>query len=437
LITISLFLSIPKFFNYEKKENIIKKFLLENYKLELVNNNQIKFNVLPFPHILFKDVDLKIRNESIGFTTQDFKIFLNIENIYNYNNFNVKKIVLLNNKGTIDINRVDDLYAFLKKLNNKISIKDFNLNLEKDENVILKVKKINFSNHGYKKNKIEGEFFNKKFRVLVNDKEKKIKLKILNTGVNAKFNFEEIENENLFLVNSNINILKNYFKLKSKIFNNYIEVYDSNFRNKDFSISFDSLAKINPYFELDNSIYVNKLNKEALENFNLRKIFEKKEIIKKLNSNNKIIFRTKMHYNNFVKTEILQLNLANGKLNFSNKNTIKGGSIDCNGTSLITDEFPRIYFNCIFNIMNKKAFLNVFSILPKTDNEPFKLTVIGSLNLYNKKINFKKITSNKNYNAKEEDMIFFKGAFERILFNEGFFGIFKKNKIKDFLLEII
>ena len=139
----------------------------------------------------------------------------------------------------------------------------------------------------------------------------------------------------------------------------------------------------------------------------------------------------------FVKTEILQLNLANGKLNFSNKNTIKGGSIDCNGTSLITDEFPRIYFNCIFNIMNKKAFLNVFSILPKTDNEPFKLTVIGSLNLYNKKINFKKITSNKNYNAKEEDMIFFKGAFERILFNEGFFGIFKKNKIKDFLLEII
>ena len=131
------------------------------------------------------------------------------------------------------------------------------------------------------------------------------------------------------------------------------------------------------------------------------------------------------------------MNLANGKLDFSNKNIISGGSIDCYGNSLITDEFPRIYFNCIFNILNKKKFLKTFSISRKIDEDSFKLTVIGSLNLYNKKINFKKITSNKNYTAKEEDMIFFKGAFEKILFKEGFFRIFKKNKIKDFLLEII
>ena len=437
LIAISLFLSIPKFFNYEKKENIIKNFLIKNYQLEIVKNNLITFNAFPLPHILFKDVNLKVQNGTTIFTVQNLKIFLNIKSIYNYKNFNVKKIILLNNKATIDINAVGDLYIFFEKLNKKISIQNLNLNLKKEKNVILEVKKINYYNYGYKKNKIEGESFNKKFRVLIYDNSKKLKLKILNTGINAQFNFEEEENKNLFLVNSKINILKNYFKLKLKIFNDYIEVYDSNFRNKDLSISFDSLVKTSPYFEIDNNVYINKFNRDFLENLNLKKFLEKKEIIKKLNSNNKIIFKQKKYYNNFFKPEILNLNLANGKLDFSNKNIISGGSIDCYGNSLITDEFPRIYFNCIFNILNKKKFLKTFSISRKIDEDSFKLTVIGSLNLYNKKINFKKITSNKNYNAKEEDMIFFKGAFERILFNEGFFGIFKKNKIKDFLLEII
>ena len=34
-------------------------------------------------------------------------------------------------------------------------------------------------------------------------------------------------------------------------------------------------------------------------------------------------------------------------------------------------------------------------------------------------------------------MLYFKEKFESILFNEGFFNIFNKNKIKEFILEII
>jgi len=65
------------------------------------------------------------------------------------------------------------------------------------------------------------------------------------------------------------------------------------------------------------------------------------------------------------------------------------------------------------------------------------LNVEGSLNLLNKKINFKKININKSYVANEIDMKYFKETFENILFDGDFFAIFRMNKIKEFLLEVI
>ena len=435
-IAISLFLLIPKFFDYEKKEIIIKSFLIENFNLELINSDLLKYNVFPLPHISFKDAEFKVRNENFFFKTQDLKLFLDIKNIYNYKNLNIKKIYLKNNKVKIEINKIIDLYSFFNNLKSKISIHNLNLSLKKNENIILKIKKVNYSNYGYRKNKIEGESFNKKFKILIYDKKKELKLKILNTGVNAELNFEDIK-KNSILVSSKINILKNYFKLKLNISNNHMEIYESNFRNKDLSISFNSKVKINPYFEIDNNISVKKFNKAFLYNLDLKEIFEKKEILKKLNSKNKIKFNQKRSNNHFLKIDSLNLYLSNGRLNFSNKNIISGGTIDCSGESLVTEDLPRLYFNCTFNILNKEKFFKRFSSIQQYNKDPSIITVVGSINLYNKKINFKKIYDKKNYNAKEEDMIFFKENFEKILFSEDFFSIFKEDKIKDFLLEVI
>ena len=53
------------------------------------------------------------------------------------------------------------------------------------------LKKIYFSNHGYRKNKIIGEVFNKKFKIDLNDNLKEINFKLLNTGISAKLNIFE------------------------------------------------------------------------------------------------------------------------------------------------------------------------------------------------------------------------------------------------------
>ena len=59
---------------------------------------------------------------------------------------------------------------------------------------------------------------------------------------------------------------------------------------------------------------------------------------------------------------------------------------------------------------------------------------MGSLN---KKINFKKINIDNDLVAKDSDIKYFKETFENILFEDGFFNIFKINKIKEFIRAII
>ena len=73
----------------------------------------------------------------------------------------------------------------------KIFFKDLNIRIKYKNNDILDLKKIYFSNHGYRKNKIIGEVFNKKFKIDLNDNLKEINFKLLNTGISAKLNIFE------------------------------------------------------------------------------------------------------------------------------------------------------------------------------------------------------------------------------------------------------
>ena len=60
----------------------------------------------------------------------------------------------------------------------------------------------------------------------------------------------------------------------------------------------------------------------------------------------------------------------------------------------------------------------------------------GSINILNKKINFKKILVNEDYEASNEDLKYFKVIFENIFFDKGFTNILNVKKIKEFISEI-
>jgi len=72
LISIFLFLLIPKFFNYEKKQEIIKEYLVNYYDLELSNYGSIEFNVFPIPNLSIKNINLKVKDKPVFFNTKNF-----------------------------------------------------------------------------------------------------------------------------------------------------------------------------------------------------------------------------------------------------------------------------------------------------------------------------------------------------------------------------
>ena len=65
LIAILLFISIPKFFNYEKKQEILKDYLVNYYDLELIDFRLIEFKVFPLPNLSIEDTNLKVKNKPI------------------------------------------------------------------------------------------------------------------------------------------------------------------------------------------------------------------------------------------------------------------------------------------------------------------------------------------------------------------------------------
>ena len=436
LIAISLFLSIPKFFNYEKKQEFIKEYLINNYGIELVNSYIIKFRVFPFPNLFIENANIKIKKHSINLKSNNITIFLNIKNLYNYKNFKVDKVILSGNVLTIDANRLKDTISYIKNLKKKLNIIALNLNIEKKENTLIQIKDINLANYGYKKYHITGKIFNKKFKAILKDDNQSLNFKLLNTGVKAKFAFTK-NFQNSIEGSSKINLLNNLLKFDFSFDDNELKLIKSNFRNKDISFSLDSLIKFNPFFNINSNIIINDIDKDLLNAIKFENILKNKKIIKKLNSQIKISYKNKSFFSNLIESYASEIDLAYGRLVFSSKIIVDGGELDCDTDLILIEEYPRMNFVCLLNLLDEKRLFRKLSISKKTINKQKQINIEGSLNLINKKVNFKKININDSYKANKEDMKYFKTVFETILYDENFFQIFNKNKIKLFILEII
>ena len=244
----------------------------------------------------------------------------------------------------------------------------------------------------------------------LNKKTKKgtFKSKILNT--NLKFDFE-YDNERL------------------KIFNSY-------FRSKNLSFDNETLITFKPFFEIETNFELEELNSEILKKINFVKLLEIKNIIKKINSKNTIIYKPKKFSKSFIDDLNLKVDLAYGRLNYEKDFLIEKNFFKCEGDLNLSEEYPLLYFDCSTLIKDKKKLLKKFSINIKSSDEVLELKVKGNLNILNKKINFEQISLNEKKFSKE-DLKYFKNSFENILFNKSFLEIFEIKKIKNYILEVI
>ena len=435
-VAMVLFLSIPGFFDYEKRKPVIKNYLYQNYGLKITYMERIEFKALPVPNLEIKNLSTNFFSDDVVIKSKKLTLYPKLLSIYNYDNFSVRKIKLENNNIDTSLKNIKNLSNTIFNLKKKIFLKNLNIVLKNNEDKIFEIKKINYLNYGYKKNIIIGEIFDQKFKIKLDEKLEEVRLNLPNMGVSSKLNIDRYTKDSGLDGLLKGKILKSQFKLNFSYDNKTIEINEFFFRNK--KISFKSEGNLNfiPYFETDLVSRIIDIDTKLLSKLEINRILNSKNFIKKINLKKKIMFKSKTFNNNLIDELNLDMNLAYGRLNILKNFKISSSLFTCENNLNLFEDFPIFYFNCSIDTSDKKKLLKKIKIEYKNKREPFHLEVKGNLNVLNNKVNFEDIKLRSGYKASEDDLKYFKSTFESIIFDQTFIQMFKVSKIKKFILEI-
>ena len=431
-ISIFLFLIVPIFLNHEKKVELIKNHLEENYDFEINDYENIKYKVFPLPRLEFKKTQINFLKSNANFNVNYLKVYPKIFSIYNPNHFEANKIIFKENHANLKTSKFFTFIEQLSKQRKKIFFDGLTLKITKDNKLVIKLENIFYSNFGYKKNYIQGKIFGKKFKAKLEDNLELIEFKLLNSGITNNLELDKKLKKGTFkskIINTNLKFDFEYDDERLKIFNSY-------FRSKNLSFDNETLITLKPFFEIETNFELQEFNNKIFKKFNFDKLIELRNIIKKINSKNTIIYKPKKFSKSFINYLNLKVDLANGRINYEKDFLIEKNFFKCKGNLNLSEEYPLLYFDCSAIINNKKKLLKKFSINIKRSDEVSGLKVKGNLNILNNKINFDHISLNEKKFPKE-DLKYFKNSFENILFDKRFLEIFEIKKIKNFILEVI
>ena len=215
-----------------------------------------------------------------------------------------------------------------------------------------------------------------------------------------------------------------------------LNIYNSYFRNKNLSFNNEATIVYQPFFFSNFIIKIEDFNTKLFKNININQILYSKNLIKKINATNEIIFKPKGLSKNLIDELNLKINLAYGRLVYSQEILNSENKFVCKGDINLLIEYPVLYFDCSIESEDKKKLLKEFAIRYKKKNELLKIDFKGNINIFKNKINFLKIEMNHDYKASKEDLNYFKQLFENILLDKDIFDVFSYKKIKNFILEI-
>ena len=436
IVAIILFLIIPSIFNSEKRSEVFKKYLTKKYDIKISEYESIEYNFFPLPNFEFNNLSINFDSSPAEMRVKKLKIYPKLLNIYNNQNFQSNKIVFNNSEiilGTLDFK------IFIKTLlsqKNKLFFEDLNIRIYDAKSLLGSLENIKFTNFGYKKNIIEGNIFGEKFKTKINNNLDNINFKLHKSGIKIDINFKEKTDKNSINGVFKTKILNTNLKFDFSYDDKSLDIYNSFFRSKNLSFNNNSQIIFDPFLDSKLNFEIVDIDVKIFDKLKLEKLLTYKNILKKINSKNKIKYNSKKFSGSFIDKVDLKFELAYGRLNYSKNFSISDNIFKCKGKINLLEEYPLLFFDCLINSNSKRDLLKKFDIDIKKDNTIFNLSVKGNLNILNEKINFKEISMNNNYKASNEDLNYFKEKFENILLGDRFIKIFNLKRIKKFILEI-
>ena len=371
------YLLIPILYDKNWVQRNIENQLLKDFKIHFSLSSDISYRILPSPHYLIKDSKiLKEVNkiESLA-EIKNLKVFISQKKLFDKEKMLLKHIKIDNANFTLSSN---DLKLLKNSSNNKFSIKKikinksnifFKNNLDEIISVIRVSEVFLFQDEENLLNlfNLKGEAFNipfnfnykKKFDHLDTEEmefiAKKLKLEIFNTH-NFLENNESKGKNIISFFNSKVN--SNY-----KIENDIMIFNSRKSRIKNSRITYNGVLSADPF---DLNLNIN------MDNFDLRKLFDKNLILKELIKTN-LLFNENISIRSLVKIKPNLKNkiFQNVKINFN----IIDGKININKTRLINDKIGLLELeNSNLSYDGERLILNTDIIVDiKKSNELFSL----------------------------------------------------------------
>jgi len=409
------YLSVPTLYNKEALQKDVTDKLMKEFKINFSLSSNIRYLILPSPHILVENVkifDNNLKNPKELSQIKKLRIFISQKNLLDQNDVRLDKILIEDANFLIQ----KKYYGFFDDyLNNqfskkKIIIKNSKFFLKDKNNKtisIFPIKKINlFYDETILANQItaEGKFFKVPFHFKWY-KNFEIKAKSV-TSINLKKLDLKIENESFikdkkYLISNSI-FFRNY-KLYSDIQVNDKSISFNSRETKIVNNNLDYKGEINlDPFDLKLEVNLDKLNLikfltssfDFIKSSKLQFLFNKK-LSAKIDINAKNV-RNKM----FDYSKIL-INFDNGKINLNNSYLVseKIGSLKLYKSKIHTvDEKLTFNGSFNFNVKNQNKFYTTFQI-PKKNRKLLKNIFFDlNVNTYDEKLNINNFRLNNEKN---------------------------------------
>ena len=263
-----IYLSIPVLFNYKSIESLIEKKFYSNFNINLHINGDIKYQLLPKPHLLISDSSLSIdknTEETMSIDIKKLRIFLEANNLYPKSNLNFEKFEINENNFLIKTKE----YIVLRNFFNNSTSKPFHIKKSKifildsqgETLIISPIEKIIFNTSkkdNFKKLNFNGSIFDlnfkstwkKEFHSKLNS-QIQIDFKEPNISIKNKLKYNNISD---FKGSTFINFLNQNIEINYKLKNNLIFLKSPESKN---DIKIDALIELKPFY-LNSVIFLNK-----------------------------------------------------------------------------------------------------------------------------------------------------------------------------------
>ncbi len=339
---LSIYFTIPTFYNYENFDKEIQKKVSKDFKLNLKNISSVTYLMLPTPHFLIEECDIHFSNDPKEkiLKAKHLKINVFSKNLHKKENIELKSIHL--KKVDLDLQFIDikNFYNHLKyNISKPIYINKSNLFFrDKNKEIILisKIKNFEYFFYSQRKSKklnVSGNLFGSNFKFnweknFSNPYITTSDIKFYNPNLNISNKFNK-ENENFTKAETRLRFLRNSLDLNYKFNRDSIELIDDKSKIINHSKLIGNI-KLDPFFfDLNlilsgihietvlNNLFLNLYNTNLSTNLNFNG-----NLKINLNEINNRLFENLLINVNFKKEKISlndsSLNLKKiGKINFS------------------------------------------------------------------------------------------------------------------------